>query len=95
MVEDGANCTMTVQNTTGGSKSIWDITPILHINYTVFHGDKISMKQNPIVIVSGQTSLQDTANFRIVPNCYFEKLLDIVDNTTLYSGSISANKAID
>ena len=95
MVEDGANCIMTVQNTTGGSKSIFDKTPILHINYTVFHGDKTSMKHNPIFIVSGQTSVQDTTNFRIVSKCYFRKLVDIVDNTTLYSGSIPANKAID
>jgi len=94
MVEDGAICTMSVQNTTGELGWLQDKPPILHINYTIFHGDKTSMDQNPVIIFSGQTKTQDTINFRILPNCYLEKLLDYVDFRTVYIGTTPAKDAM-
>ena len=96
MVEDGANCTINIQNTTGDSETLLNnIFPILHINYTTFHGDKASIEKNPIIIASEPTSTQDTINFSLVPNCYLDKLMDYFDITTLYTGSTPANKAIN
>jgi len=95
MVKDGANCILTVRNSTSDTEEFKDKTPILHIKYTIFHGDEASIKQNPIVIASEQTSAQDTINFNVVPNCYLKKLMDYFDITTLYTGSTPANEAID
>ena len=95
MIEDGANCTMTVQKSAGDSEYLWNIEPTIHINYTIFHGDEASIAQNPVVIISGQSSVQNTINFRVVPNCYFEKLMDYFDNTTMYTGTSPTNEAID
>eukprot|EP00751_Fragilariopsis_kerguelensis_P013233 CAMPEP_0170778146 /NCGR_PEP_ID=MMETSP0733-20121128/12218_1 /TAXON_ID=186038 /ORGANISM="Fragilariopsis kerguelensis, Strain L26-C5" /LENGTH=203 /DNA_ID=CAMNT_0011121515 /DNA_START=1 /DNA_END=610 /DNA_ORIENTATION=+ len=95
MVENGANCTMTVQNVIGSFDLLGDKTPILHINYTIFHGDKSSIQLNPIVVASGQTSEQNTINFSVVPTCYFEKLVYNLDNTTIYTGTTPVNEAID
>ena len=95
-VEDGANCTLTIRNSTGDTDS-WpcDKTPIYHINYTIFHGDEASMNQNPVIVVSGQTSELDTISFRIMPNCYIEKLQGYVDTTAMYTGSTPTKEAID
>ena len=95
MVENGANCTMTVQNTTGDIDWIGDKTSILHINYTIFHGNKTSIEQKPIIIFPGETQKQNTINFKVVPTCYFEKLVYHLDNTTMYTGTTPANNAID
>ena len=96
MVEDGVNCTINIQNTTGDSKTLLHNTlPILHINYAVFRGNKESIDKNRIVIASEQTSTQGTINFSLVPNCYLDRLVDYFDNTTLYTGSTPANKAIN
>jgi len=96
MVEDGAHCSITIQNSTGDSESyLSDKVPVLHVNYTIFHGDETSINQNPIVIATEQTSAQDTINFEVVPTCYLNKLNDYFDNTTLYTGSTPANEAID
>ena len=98
MVEDGAKCTLTVQtvNTNSNHDYIETQVPILQINYTIFHGDKSSIEQNPIVIISEQTGTQYTRNdFRIVFNCYFEKLSDYFDNSTMYTGTTPANEAIN
>ena len=96
MVEDGANCTLTIQNSTGNTNSwLCNKIPIYNINYTVFPGDKSNIKRNPIIVVSGQSSLQNTINFRIVPNCYIEKLQGYVDKTAMYTGSTPTQDAID
>merc|ERR1719491_28978 len=57
MIEEGANCTMGIQNTTIDAIEVAD-TAIFYINYTIFHGDKTSLDQNPVVIFSGQTESQ-------------------------------------
>ena len=94
MVKDGANCTVTVQNTTGDPNQFFRMEPILHINYTIFHGNSTSIEQDPIVIFSGETKTQNTINFKVVPTCYFEKL-EYLDNTTMYTDTTPANEAID
>ena len=95
LVADGANCTMTVRNSTVDTRNFCDKTPILHINFTIFHGDKTIIQQNPIVVGSELTSKQNSINFRIVPDCYFGKLHYHLDNTTMYTGTTPANEAIE
>ena len=97
MVEDGANCTFSVQTVTPFKNKdfIEAQVPILQVDYTIFHGDKESIEQNPIIVLSKQGNLQNTIDFRIFPQCYFTKLSDYIDNTTMYTGTAPANEAIN
>ena len=56
---------------------------------------KQASNKNPTVVVSGQSSKQDTINFRIVPNYYIEQLQGYVDITAMYTGSTPTKKAIE
>eukprot|EP00751_Fragilariopsis_kerguelensis_P020402 CAMPEP_0170902806 /NCGR_PEP_ID=MMETSP0734-20130129/49308_1 /TAXON_ID=186038 /ORGANISM="Fragilariopsis kerguelensis, Strain L26-C5" /LENGTH=554 /DNA_ID=CAMNT_0011297707 /DNA_START=233 /DNA_END=1895 /DNA_ORIENTATION=- len=85
MVADGANCTLTIRNSTG------DTTHGLVIKFQ----STSSIKKNQAVVVSGQTSEQDTINFMIVPNCYIEKLQGYVDLAAMYTDSTPTKEAID
>jgi hypothetical protein len=81
MVNDDADCSMTIRNATRSKDPIW------YVNYTIFHGDKKSVKSNPIVILQDFSNERTSAYFKKIPNCYFDKLSDhIIDNSTVYMG---------
>jgi len=92
MVEDGANCTMRINNSTsstkGGEKPIW------YVNYTIYHGDKTAVEEDPIVILQEQSVNNEYANFERIPECYFAKLSDHLDNSKIYMGTGPQNRAI-
>jgi len=92
MVEDGANCTMRINNSTsstkGGEKPIW------YVNYTIYHGDKTAVEEDPIVILQEQSVNNEYANFERIPECYLAKLSDHLDNSTIYMGTGPQNRAI-
>jgi hypothetical protein len=92
MVEDGANCTIRINNSTsstkGGEKPIW------YVNYTVYHGNKTTVEEDPIVILQEQSVNNEYANFERIPECYFAKLSNHLDNSTIYMGTGPQNRAI-
>ena len=87
-VTDGAECTMTVRNTTGG------LADIQFVKYTIYHGDEKSIEANPIVMLQEDSSVEGIRSFRRIPECYFSKLGEYVDTTTIYSGTEPSNQAI-
>ena len=89
MVDDGADCTMTVKNATSGSIPIW------YVNYTVFHGDKESIDSDPIVMIQGDSLEEEVYHFQRIRECFIVKIDDYVDKTTIYTGTDPSNQAID
>jgi hypothetical protein len=65
MVPDGANCTISVRNTTSNDTE-------LYVDYTVFHGDEESIIEDPIVIVEAyiNTDTIMQVDFTRIPECY-------------------------
>ena len=92
MVEDGANCTIRINNSTSSTKG--DEKPIWYVNYTIYHGNKTAVEEDPIVILQEQSVNNEYANFERIPECYFTKLSDHVDNSTMYMGTGPQNRAI-
>jgi len=88
-VADGAKCTMTVKNSVLGS----DRT--LYVNYTIFHGNEPYTVNNPIVMAEGDSFFEEVSYFQRIPQCYFKKLEDHIDLTTIYTGTDSSNQAVD
>ena len=89
-IEDGVDCTLKIQNTTNWTDGRSDCaSPIWFIHYTVFK--TIKSENDPVEILSQHTSESEIANFRVIPDCYFEKLEDHVDTALMYNGS----KAVD
>jgi len=95
MIEDGANCTVGIKNSTASTIGSRELeSPILYVNYTIFHGDKTAMEENPIVIVKGESEKNEFAIFERIQDCYFAKLSEYLDNTTMYTGTGPENRAI-
>lgn len=92
MVEDGANCTIRVNNISSAThqneKAMW------YVNYTVYHGDKDDVEKEPIVILQGQSANTEYSTFARLPECYFTKLSDYLDVSTIYTGQGPENRAI-
>jgi hypothetical protein len=80
MVSDGADCTMTIRNDGSVDDSIW------YADYTILHGDKQSNESNSIEIAQSSSAKESTFNFRRIPKCYFDKLSDYIDKSTVYTG---------
>jgi hypothetical protein len=80
MVNDGADCTITIRNITIGYDPIW------YVNYAILHGDKNSDKSNSIVAVQSSSFKESTYDFKRIPECYFDKLSDYIDSSTVYIG---------
>jgi len=94
MVEDGANCTLIIRNTTTSSTPDLAIDdPILFINYTIFH--ERGIENEKIEILSQSSSEKRRANFKRIPECYFKKLRNDIEVRSLYTASGPSNKAID
>lgn len=105
-IEDGVDCTLDVGNTTKwflpGSETdnllkSWSICddPIWFINYTIFHGNKSAIDTEQVEILTQHSREKKIANFQIIPECYFRKLKDHVDNASIYIGSSPSTEAID
>ena len=91
-VADGANCIMMVRNSTAGKNPSKE--RILHVNYTVFHGDEKSIAKNPIVMVHGNSFREEMSYFQRIDECYFTKLKGLINMTTIYTDSKPSNKAV-
>jgi hypothetical protein len=88
-VADGANCVMTINNSTLGSNRIW------YVDYSIFHGNESDIVTNPIVMVQGDSFIEEVTNFQRIPTCFFEKLEGHINVTTIYTGTDSSNQAVD
>jgi hypothetical protein len=102
MVEDGASCKVRVRNTTSyvlqGSETeaVFDryffcSDPIWFINYTIYHGNS----NDDVEILAHGSGENEYADFDRVPECYFTRLKNKVDPSTLYTTSSPVNKAVD
>jgi hypothetical protein len=80
MVNDGADCTMTIRNDSGSFDPIW------YADYTIFHGDKKSVESNSIVVAESSSAKESTSNFKRIPECYLDELSDHIDNSIVYAG---------
>jgi len=89
MVEDGTKCTIRINNSTIIDSPIW------YVNYTVYHGDRKSVEEDPIVILQEQSMYNEFANFERIPNCYIERLSDHLDSAAIYTGTGPQNQAIE
>ena len=89
MVADGADCTMRVKNVTSRGFDIW------YVNYIVFHGDEKSIDSDPIVMIQGNSYEEEVSSFQRIRECFFRKLNEHIDNTTIYTGTDTSNQAID
>ena len=89
MVADGADCKMRVKNVTSEVLDIW------YVNYTVFHGNEKSIDSDPIVMVQGNSFEEEFSFFQRIRECFFVKLNDYVDKTTIYTSTEPTNQAID
>jgi len=88
MVADGAQCTMSIKNTSSV------ILQIYFVDYTIYHGDEESIETDPIVIFRDDTSIQGIREFRRIPDCFIAKLGGYTNTTTVYTGNEPSNKAI-
>jgi hypothetical protein len=95
MVNDGADCTVTIRNTTSTGSVISDSDPVWYVNYSILHGDKKSVETNSIVVAQSFSAEDTSSNFKRIPECYFSKLSDFIDNSTVYTGYSPTVKAID
>jgi len=93
MVKDDAYCTLTIENKTA-SRPYWKDVPIWYFDYAVFHGDKESMNIRPTMILESHNAVKDSSSIDILSNCFFEKLSEYVDNTTMYVGKSPSIEAI-
>mmetsp|Transcript_12694 Transcript_12694/g.31961 ORF Transcript_12694/g.31961 Transcript_12694/m.31961 type:complete len:1307 (-) Transcript_12694:198-4118(-) len=91
-VEDGANCTIRVNNMTISTHQ--GENPIWYVNYTVYHGDEDDVEKEPIVIIQEQSANTEYSTFARLPECYFTKLSDYLDVSTIYTGEGPENHAI-
>jgi hypothetical protein len=84
MVNDGADCTMTIRN--DSSKLDWESDPIWYVKYTILHGDKKSIGSNSIVVAQSSSAKESTYDFKRIPECYFDKLSDHINKSIVYAG---------
>ena len=92
MVEDGASCTLRITNSTSSTQSMQQA--MWYVNYTVYHGNTTDVENEPIIIHQDQSVDNEFAMFQRLPDCYFEKLSDYTDNTTIYGTTEPEQKAI-
>jgi hypothetical protein len=88
MVADGTDCSLRIKNATSGPAYIW------YVNYTVFHGDKISIESDPIVIVQTNSYEREVSYFRKIEDCVLTKLSEYIDISSVYTGTNPENEAI-
>mmetsp|Transcript_5067 Transcript_5067/g.9753 ORF Transcript_5067/g.9753 Transcript_5067/m.9753 type:complete len:901 (-) Transcript_5067:222-2924(-) len=89
MVADGASCSIMIKNVTSEQIDIW------FVDYTIYHGDKESIENDPIVITTGSSFEKEVTEFQRIPDCFITKLGDYVNKTTIYTGTDPSNQAIN
>ncbi len=88
MVADGANCILLLRNRTIGN------TPIFFAEYEIYHGDKESIENDPILMTQGNSFMESVTYFQKIEECFLAKLGEHIDRRTVYTASEPANKAI-
>jgi len=92
MVEDSADCSLVVRNTTSNkTPNPAADDPIWFINYTLFD----SVGNEEVEIVTQSSSETEAVNFRKIPNCYFRKLQEHLDVASVYTVTSTSSKSID
>ena len=98
MVEDGANCTLVVRkskiNSDSTMRMISKVDPIWIVDYSTYHGKNILTENDRIEILGQLSSQNGTKTFGRIPECYFQKLTEHINPTSIYTGSEPSNKAI-
>jgi len=89
MVRDGSKCEMVVTNVTSGNLEI------LFVNYTIYHGNANSVRNNPIVMLRGNSFENAATQFQRIRNCFFTELDAFIDNSKIYTGTDPSNKALN
>lgn len=84
MVEDGASCTLVVRNSTTVVDFITD-DPIWLIDYTVFHERVNGNDSERVEVLTSNSAHTETMNFNIIQECYFRKLRNHTDLTSIYT----------
>ena len=64
MVEDGAECTLKIENTTDWDKSLW------YFSYTIYHDDAMQVN-----IDGGFSFEEGTKQFTRIPDCFLDTIL--------------------
>jgi len=92
MINDGANCSLVVRNSTTNSAPMPEYDdPIWIVNYTIFQE---ANNGEMIEIQTQQSNQESTINFKTIPQCYFEQLAPYVNVTSIYTTSSPTNKAV-
>jgi len=64
------------------------------VTYTVYHGNAKSMETNPIVMFQGDSEDTEPRGFHRIRDCFFPKLKEYIDSTTIYTSKSPSSKAI-
>ena len=88
-IEDGAHCTIVLQNsTTSGKSDLYEDEPIWFVDYTVFHEATFVKndddKKKNITILSRNSNVS-SVSFKIVPGCFFDVLGGYIDEEFIYT----------
>jgi hypothetical protein len=107
-VEDKANCTLTITNSTSiylpdvedGMKSGHDFDfnwicrePILFVDYTILHGNANATHMKPIEVLTHSSEKKKEISFGRMPQCYVDKLEDYMDITSIYNNISPSSEA--
>jgi len=84
MVEDGADCTLAVTNSS--------IYPRWGIDYTIFHGE---IGKERIEIMTQNSNEIEAVKFKRIPECYIQRLKEHLDLETIYTSSGPSQNAIN
>ena len=69
MVEDGAECTLKIENTTDWDKSLW------YFSYTIYHDDAMQVN-----IDGGFSFEEGTKQFTRIPDCFLDTILSYISD---------------
>jgi len=93
-VNDGAECTIRIENTTSSNPS-FDDDPVWFVNYTIFDGVPQSIEDNPTRIRQEFTFDNGVVSFEKIPECYFDILSEHIDYKTIYEKKNPSSEAIN
>ena len=93
-VNDGAECTIRIENTTSSNPS-FDDDPVWFVNYTIFDGVPQSIEDNPTRIRQDFTFDNGVVSFEKIPECYFDILSEHIDYKTIYGKKNPSSEAIN
>jgi len=100
-VRDGANCTLVTRRIpeeiigTQSTFDVFDKYPIWSIDYTITNLYIKSNREMEIEISSEHNKGKERENFKLIPTCYFDKLQDHTNLSSIYPAVGPSNEAID